>query len=152
MSHFVIYGKPHPQARGRAVRRGKHAGIHPDPKSQDWKGMAQTILVNTLKERGVGLPLFPDGPVKLTVLAVFPCPKGDHRKREKTPRRWHAKRGDADNIAKSIKDAANGVLWTDDGQVAQLRVLKTIGAQDEGPRTEVWVERQVLSPDYYTPI
>jgi Holliday junction resolvase RusA-like endonuclease len=45
---------------------------------------------------------------------------------------------DADNLAKSVCDALNGVAWVDDKQVIKLHVFKAYGV----PRVEVeiWAE------------
>jgi Holliday junction resolvase RusA-like endonuclease len=78
-------------------------------------------------------------PVELTIVAVFPCPRSERRKRKPAQRRPHALWPDADNVGKAVMDAGKGVLWQDDGQVARLVVEKLYGAQDEEPRVEVLV-------------
>lgn len=79
------------------------------------------------------------GPLTVEITAIFSCPESDRRKRVPAPRRPHAKLGDADNIGKAVLDAATGVLWEDDAQVARLLIEKFIGAQDEEPRVELLV-------------
>ena len=49
-----------------------------------------------------------------------------------------ARRRDVDNIAKSVLDGLNGVLWADDHQVAEVTSRKFIDR--ENPRTVVTVE------------
>ena len=44
---------------------------------------------------------------------------------------------DADNLAKAVKDGLSGVLYHDDGQVAELVVRKRRAAQGDAPRVEV---------------
>jgi Holliday junction resolvase RusA-like endonuclease len=114
-----------------------------DPtRSRSWKATAQAHALDAVQRAtGVTAPPFPaDAPLEVLVLALFPCPSGDHRKREPRPRRWHTKaQGDADNLAKAVLDAGNGVLWLDDRQVARLVVEKMIGAQGEAPRVELVV-------------
>ena len=43
--------------------------------------------------------------------------------------------GDADNLAKGILDACNGILWADDSQIVRLTVEKNI--TDGNPRVEL---------------
>lgn len=49
-----------------------------------------------------------------------------------------ARRRDIDNVAKSVLDGLNGILWADDNQVAELNATKTIDR--DNPRTVVTVE------------
>lgn len=143
---IVIPGDPVPQGRGRVGRwkakDGREGVTVRDPsKSRDWKGRAQYLMVQALGSSPFEVPFAPAGtPVRLTVVAHYTCPKGDHRKREPRPARWHIKRGDLDNIVKAVKDAANGVLWVDDAQVAAITAEKWIAEQGEPGRVEVWVE------------
>ena len=46
--------------------------------------------------------------------------------------------GDADNLAKGILDALNGIVWTDDRQITALHVFKFV--TDSKPYIEVTVE------------
>jgi Holliday junction resolvase RusA-like endonuclease len=104
-----------------------------DPaKSRNWKATAQEHM---LTARGVEPPL--QGPVSCEIAATFTCPRGDWRKQPRQ-RRWHAKKPDAENVSKAVLDAATGVLWLDDSQVAHLVVVKVVGRQGEGP--QVWVK------------
>lgn len=139
-----IPGQPHCQGRPR-FRRFKTAtrefvSTYDPAASRSWKGAAQVHMQEALRAAGAAAPFVPVGPAQVRVLAVFPCPTSEQKKRTPVPRRPHAKRGDADNIAKAVKDAANGILWLDDGQVARLVVEKWIGAQGEAPYVEVTVE------------
>lgn len=138
----VVPGPPCAQQRGRAtVVRGKGGKVlmsakgqpiirvYDPEKSSSWKGVAQYHM----KQAMVGHSAF-QGAVAVAILAVFPCPRSDYKKRTPTPRRYHMKqRGDADNLAKAVLDAAKGVFWLDDCQVARLEVEKHIGAQGEAP-------------------
>ena len=63
-------------------------------------------------------------PVSLTIHAVFKLPqrlpKGDTRRLGSR----HTFKPDADNIAKLVKDALNGVAYADDAQVCEIVVRK----------------------------
>jgi Holliday junction resolvase RusA-like endonuclease len=80
------------------------------------------------------------GPLSVRVTARFTCPKTDCRKRDPRPERWHAKKPDAENVAKAVLDAATGVLYLDDSQVAYLTILKRVAAQGEAPGVVLEVE------------
>lgn len=143
---ITIPGEPVAQGRGRVGRwkakDGREGVTVRDPaKSRSWKGVAQVHMRDAV---GVGHPLDEShwlphtGPVRLSILAVFSCPKSDHRKRDPRPRRRACgSRNDVDNIAKAVMDAGNGILWLDDGQIAELYVEKWIGAQGEAPAVYV---------------
>ena len=147
MIRIHIPGDPHAQGRARACRAGKHVRVYDPDDSRNWKATAQQHMADALVklDRPWGLETAMD----VDILAVFPCPKSDYRKRIPRPRRWHTKsRGDVDNIAKSVLDAANGVLWKDDCQVAILNVVKLIGAQGELPYVEVRIKGLDIDEPY----
>src|SRR5690606_37139996 len=138
MKHSVfvtIPGKPLAQGRPRGTVVNGRVRMYDPKASRDWQGSATWLMVEAAKRSGWKLT---HEPVAVVIHAIFPCPKGDYRKGDPRPRRWHTKRGgDADNIAKAVLDAGNGVLWHDDCQVANLNVHTMIGAQDEPPAVEI---------------
>lgn len=139
----VIAGEPCSQGRPRFARRGQHVVAYDPAKSRSWKALARFFFCNAMQDHGraIGIPSGAPclvGPVEVHILAVFTCPKSAHRKMP-VPRRPHGKRPDAENVAKATLDAATGVLWFDDAQVARLTVEKVIGAQLEAPYVEVTV-------------
>lgn len=62
-----------------------------------------------------------------------------------TFRRASRVRVDVDNLAKTIMDAATGVVWKDDAQVAALHVVKVLGCRAEAS-TSIEVAR-VSTPE-----
>ena len=132
---IVIPGPPHSQGRPRSTIVNDHVRVYEPKTSRAWKGMAAEVMA--LHARGRKL----EGPLFVSILAVFPLPKSSERKRTMPHREWHVKRADVDNIAKAVLDAANGVLWHDDGQVARLRIDKIVAAQGEEPRVVMEVGR-----------
>ena len=116
---------------------GKFVRAYDPKKSRNWKAMAVEFMRGVRPE---GAIVFPAGPLRVSLTAVFTCPKGDHRK-VPVPRRLHPKRPDAENVAKAVLDAGTTAgLWQDDNQVAVLVVTKWIGAQGEAPFVRVEVE------------
>lgn len=127
---ITIPGEPVAQGRGRAVRFGAGIRVVDPQKSRSWKGIARVFMQQAVSRERAALLT---GPVRVRIVAVFSCPKTDFRKREPRERRLHAKRPDAENVAKAVLDAATGCVWQDDAQVCDLRVEKWIGAQGEAP-------------------
>lgn len=63
------------------------------------------------------------GPLFVSILAVFPNPKGGPRQ----DANFHSSRPDADNIAKLAIESIMGICFADDAQVSGLDILKIYG-------------------------
>jgi|GEM_PF-195684 len=138
-----IPGEPHAQGRARfrviKTKAGAHLPVAYDPReSRDWKATAQAHMAAAVSRAHGLVRIVLDGPLELQVLAVFSSPKSADRKHGH-PRSWHIKRPDGDNVLKAVKDAAKGVLWRDDCQVCDERIIKVVGAQGEAPYLEIKV-------------
>lgn len=114
---FQIEGRPVPWKRQRANGKRRFPA----------KGQAEAkaSVVRAYQDAARGKTFcHPKPAVSMKVLAVFPLPKtirkGDGR-RMGSP---HTFTPDADNIAKLVKDALNGVAYDDDAQVYQVSVTK----------------------------
>jgi len=86
-----------------------------------------------------GQPML-SGALAVTVTAMLPIPVSwSRRKREDAATGALRPTGkpDGDNLAKSICDAANGLLWADDGQIVHLTVSKVYS---DKPGTVLTVE------------
>ena len=79
------------------------------------------------------------GSVGIYICAFFGVPKSASKKKkeELVDRIYVEKKPDADNIAKTIMDAMNGICFEDDSQIADLRVVKVY--TDKEPHVEVTV-------------
>ena len=72
------------------------------------------------------------GPVRCELTFFLPRPK-------KPRSQWPVTRPDGENLSKGLLDSWSGVLWEDDSQVVDLRLLK-VYARNAGPGVEVVVE------------
>ena len=138
----LIYpGKPVPQAR--VVPGPKGRSFMPE-KTRIARGRLRTWLrYHWRNERPF------EGPVRLVLVFAMPQPK--------TWQRWereafesgdpafvyHTAKPDADNLAKFVKDAAKGILWHDDCQVAELVATKVYGTDHDG---ETRIEISGIAP------
>lgn len=126
--------------------KGKHR-----PKFSTINGFAQAIKVvsdveyeNIIKllfglAKAKDYDLF-DKPIKMRIEAYFPIPKSFSKKQASAAVSgvlFPQKKPDADNIAKIVCDALNGVAYNDDTQVVSLTVLKKYAIE---PRVEVEIE------------
>jgi len=145
MISITIEGEPHPQRRPRAYRMGRGVRIHEHQSDIDYKKDAAKQIIAQLPT-DVSRPVFRSG-VALNVRLSFhfSCPKADRRKRNPRGWRWHTKKKDLDNLAKATLDAANGILWADDGQIVALHLYKVIAGQDDPPKTTITVKEQNLT-------
>lgn len=121
---ILITGQPVAKGRPRMTR----SGIAFTPaKTRKWEADARILARQQMAARA---PL--TGPLVCEVEAVFPAPTSwPAWKRELALRGQiaHTTRPDADNLAKSAKDACNGIVWTDDAQVCALVARKRYGAK-----------------------
>ena len=132
---LTIPGKPVAQGRPRFYRRGNFV-VATDPKASKVSKADLQYLAQKHKEDN-NIDELLDGPLGLDIMAYFPCPKSRWRKTNPRPEEHHAKRPDADNIAKAIKDGLTGVFYHDDSQISELIIRKRIAAQGEAPRIVV---------------
>ena len=116
---FVIPGIPCAWARARL-----HGKMHFTPKKQESAMVnVQLAAANVMRNYE---PL--TGPVRLAVSAVWPWPKSwSAKKRREAGAHYKTSKPDADNVAKLVADALNGIVWLDDAQVAELRATKQYG-------------------------
>ena len=132
---LTIPGKPVAQGRPRFYRRGNFV-VATDPKaSKVYKADIQYLAQKHKEDNNIDELL--DGPLGLDIMAYFPCPKSRWRKTNPRPEEHHAKRPDADTIAKAIKDGLKGDLYNDDSQISELIKSNRIAAQGEAPRIVV---------------
>ena len=132
---FAIPGNPFGKQRPRATRQGRVF----TPK--------ETVRhENTIGS--LALPHFPtplEGPVRLTVEAVFALPASwSKKKRAAMLGRPHTSKPDASNVAKAIEDALNRIAYADDAQIAEAVTRKRWG---EAAETRVTVETLTEPPE-----
>lgn len=128
---IIIEHKPIAQPRARA-RRGGGGVYNPsgpiDAYKREIKKQAARL---TRKEAGE--------PVSVTITFQFPRTKKQLSKNAPTGLMWHTKKPDADNLAKAVLDALNGIAWADDCQVCELNIKKHICDKANIPRTLVLI-------------
>jgi len=112
--------------------------VYEPAEAKSWKGSAQVHMLAALQAAGAQAPAF-GGPVEVSIVAVFACPKSAYRKREPLTRQPYVGPKDWDNIAKAVCDAANGIMYTDDRLIVRGVVECWVGAQDEAPYVELVV-------------
>lgn len=122
---IFIPGTPKPQPRPRAYRRGNHAGVYNPDTADAWK---QAVTAAVTEHRPATLV---KGPVSCLIKFVFARPKRLQRQVDPKGEILHTSTPDADNLAKAVLDACTGIVWEDDGQVADLYIRKCYAAKDD---------------------
>lgn len=64
------------------------------------------------------------GPVSVHIVCTFEKPASAPKSRI-----WPTVKPDIDNLAKTVLDAANGILWNDDAQVIGCNTIKRYGPE-----------------------
>lgn len=139
MAHFVIDGKPQGKARARTFynpKLGRVQSMTPE-NTVLYENFVKQCFMNQVTDKR----WFNKEPLKMSIEAYFPIPASTtkrDRERIDLGYLWPTKKPDADNIAKVICDALNGVAYGDDTQIIILEVLKDF--TEENPRVEVYLE------------
>lgn len=141
---FEVPGQPQGKARARTfynANLGRMQSITPE------KTVLYENLIKYSYEKNaddLGFKGFFNGEaLQVRIMALFDVPKSKSKKMkmlmyqgEELP----VKKPDADNIAKVICDALNGVAYKDDTQVCDIRVVKKyITAECEAPKVMVGI-------------
>lgn len=122
---FVVPGEPQGKGRPRAVRVGHGVRMYTPAKTEAYEDL---VALQGRKAMAGRDPL--QGPLALDLVAVVSVPTSWTKKRRAAAlagMEWPAKKPDADNVAKTIADGLNGIVYSDDAQVVDLRVVKRYG-------------------------
>ncbi len=141
MIQFTVIGVPQPAGSKRAFPFHKKNGklgvavSDSNPKARDWKS---AVASEARLHVGEGGPLL-DGPLDVLMIFFLPRPKGHFKKngqeRPSAPM-WPTTRPDTQKLARGTTDALTGILWRDDSQIIEERLLKMYG---EPARVEITV-------------
>lgn len=125
---FVVPGEPHGKGRARFARAGRFVRTYTPEKTASYEAKVATLALTTkpanwpAADRSVHY--------SVTIVCAFGVPASLSRiKRLTLPGTGCAKKPDADNIAKTVCDALNGIAWVDDSQVTFLSVRKNWAIQ-----------------------
>ena len=130
MIHFKIDGRPQPQGRPRAVRMGAGVRMYDPPKSKAYKQMVSAKVRSYMKINGIQTIT---DPIAVHLNFYFTPPKSYSKKRIlaiEAKEELFTKKPDLDNLAKSILDSCNNLLFKDDSQIVGLTIAKHYGHED----------------------
>lgn len=129
-----IPGAPIGKARPRVTRAGRTYTPARTAEHED-RIRKEAAAVASMRSPD-GSPMAPmQGPLICNIVCQMPIPKSwPKARREDAQRfgRWHTGKPDADNLAKAVLDALNGILYEDDSQVVMLAVTKRYAKAEPG--------------------
>lgn len=138
--NFTVEGKPQGKARARTFynpKLGRVQSMTPEKTVLYENLVKQSFTQQTVED----VRWFNKEPLAMCITAYYPIPASTTKKDRQliaTGKLLPTKKPDADNVAKVICDALNGVAYGDDTQIIKLVVLK---AYTEGqPRVKVYIE------------
>lgn len=123
MIAFSIAVDPRGKGRPRATVRGKHATVYTDAATRKYEARIKAAAVKAV---GDAEPL--QGALQVGLRFRMAIPRSYPKKRRAAilaGTEAYLGAYDADNLAKAVLDACNGVAFADDKQVVRLIVLKT---------------------------
>ena len=130
MIHFKIDGPGIPQGRPRAVRMGAGVRMYDPPKSKAYKQMVAAKVRSYMKINGIQTIT---EPLAVHLNFYFTPPKSYSNKKLKLieeGKLHYTKLPDSDNLAKSVLDSCNKILFKDDSQIVELNIKKQYGKED----------------------
>ena len=134
MIQFTVYGTPVGKQRPKFSTFNGHATAYTPQKTVNYENLVKL----SVQQQQKGLkPFDKDVPLQADIIAYFLIPKSTSKKKREAMLNgeiYHTKKPDADNIAKCILDALNGIAYYDDSQVVYVRCMKKFS--DE-PRAEI---------------
>lgn len=136
MIQFTVYGTPVGKGRPKFSTFNGQATAYTPAKTVNYENLVKLSVQQQQKGQK---PFDKDVPLQADIIAYFPIPKSTSMKRKKMMldgQIRHTKKCDADNLAKSILDALNGIAFYDDSQVCELSVSKLYS---DNPRVEITI-------------
>ena len=131
MIEFKVEGRPVPQPRPRVYRTatGKSKAVN-SRQSINYKRIVKYAALSEMNKQRLTMT---DRPLAMCLTFVFTPPKSYTKKKleaVKSGELRYTKHKDLDNLAKSVMDALNNVVYKDDSQIVTLCANKEYGEED----------------------
>jgi len=125
---FFVAGEPIPKGSMKGfVAKGRAILTHDNKRSRPW---ATTITLMAQAHRQ--LPLWA-GPLRVDLTFNMPKPQGLPKRRYS----WAIRKPDKDKLERLVKDALTKVIYRDDAQIVDGRVIKRYSDQP-GVLIQIW--------------
>ena len=133
---FFVPGAPVGKGRPRAARRGAGVVMFTPEKTAGYEALVAAAASNAMRAEAIP-PL--TGPLAAMLEMQFPVPASwskAHKAAALAGAESPTSKPDADNVAKAILDACNGVVFRDDAQVVVLIATKAF-SEEPGVRVVI---------------
>lgn len=138
--HFVVPGKPFGKQRPRFSTRGLYTRAYTPGETISYEKLVREYALDEARFRKFD----DDDPLYVKVEAYFSIPQSASKRKQEQMRLNILKpriKPDADNILKIILDPLNEVLFKDDKNVIEARVIKKYS---DNPRVEVTIANSTI--------
>lgn len=122
---FIIPGTPVGKGRPRFAKRGNFVQTFTPEKTANYEN-----LVKVKAEQAMAGRQMIDGPVEVSIRLIVTPPASWSQKKQREAlegRIFPTSKPDIDNVLKGIMDACNEIVWKDDKQAVDVRVVKRYG-------------------------
>lgn len=133
---FTVPGKPQGKARARTTKTGHTY-------TPEKTVMYEKVVKQCFMESQPRQTWFDGEPLAVNIYARFSIPKSKTKREKLRMMQGYVMptvKPDADNIAKIICDALNGVAYYDDTQICRLQVIKEYVREEIPPHVTVSIE------------
>lgn len=129
--------EPKPQARPRFARRGNYTTTYEDKEMKTWKNKCRLLIAKHHADQ----PAL-EGALRTRVKFFIKPPQYISKVKKNRQALTDeiipvSKKADLDNYIKALFDSANGILYKDDGQIAEIYAIKVYSTS---PRIEFEIE------------
>ena len=138
MMQFTIDANPVAKGRPKFSKVGGFVKTYSPKKTVDYEQ-----IVRQTAAQAMGPTELLETPVAVYLYIRLPIPKSYPRKRSEACLKGlerPTKKPDIDNLAKSVLDGINGVIWRDDSQIVSLHVTKVYSTQ---PGVDVLIREEL---------
>ena len=128
-----VPGKPQGKGRARVSTYGGFARAYTPERTAAYENLIKVCY----SESGAGIL---ENALKMTVTAFYGVPSSFSRKKRQSALNGEIRpttKPDLDNVVKVVCDALNGLAYTDDKNIVELRAYKYYA---ESPRVEIVIE------------
>ena len=122
---FVIPGTPVGKGRPKFARRGNFVSTYTPEKTATYENLVKVKAEQAMD----GRPMI-EGPVEVSIRLIVTPPASWSQKKQREAlegRIFPTSKPDIDNVLKGIMDACNEIVFKDDKQAVDVRVVKRYG-------------------------
>lgn len=138
MVQFTIDAPPVPKGRPKFSKIGGFVRTYTPRKTSDYE-----TIVRETAQQAMGQTELLETPVGVYLYIRLPIPQSYSKKRKEaclSGQEKPIKKPDIDNLAKSILDGMNGIVWKDDSQIVSLHITKVYAS---GSGVDVFIKEEI---------